>query len=258
MSVSVSIIPAEDRTSEDKNRLLLFSYPKAEIEELPSMIAAVTGALGLGSETNAFSNDVMRVDLTEPRQPHLTLVALPGLIHAENKQQSSEDVELVHSLVNSYMANARSIIPAVVSAKNDYAIQIVTNLAQKVDPKGFRTIGIITKPDALHAGSESEKAFLGLARNEDISFRLGWHVLTNRGRVDTNCSTEERHAKEQGFFLQGVWATLPKNWVGIGSLKSRPSGILRNQIIRELPSLIRDIPKGIEECQSASNSCILH
>jgi len=84
--VSVSIIPAADRTPEDKTRILLFSYPQASVEELPSMIAAVTEALGLGSETNAFSNDVLRVELTGPRQPHLTLVDLPGLIHAQNKQ----------------------------------------------------------------------------------------------------------------------------------------------------------------------------
>jgi hypothetical protein len=61
-------------------------------------------------------------------QQHLTIVDLPGLIHSENKLQSSADVALVLSIVQSYMANRRSIILAVVLAKNDYANQIVTKL----------------------------------------------------------------------------------------------------------------------------------
>ena len=48
------------------------------------------------------------------------------------------------------------IILAVVSAKNDYANQIVLKLARTADKKGNRTMGVIPKPDTLLAGSESE------------------------------------------------------------------------------------------------------
>ena len=51
-----------------------------------------------------------------------------GLFHSPNKQQSAEDAKLVKSLARSYIANERSIILAVVSAKNDYANQVVTDL----------------------------------------------------------------------------------------------------------------------------------
>ena len=95
--------------------------------------------MGLNANTKAFSSDVLRVEVTGPSQPHLTLVDLPGLIHAENKQQSASDVSLVASLVQLYMAQSRSIILAVVSVKNDLANQIVTKLARDVDPKGART-----------------------------------------------------------------------------------------------------------------------
>ena len=98
------------------------------------------------------------------------------------------------------MANPRSIILAVVSAKNDHANQIVTKLARDVDPKGVRTLGIITKPDTLRVGSESEKAFLDLAGSKDIVFRLGWHVLKNRDDENRDCSLEERDEKEENSF----------------------------------------------------------
>lgn len=81
VSVSVSIIPAVDRAAEDKDRLVLLKYPNASIEQLPSIVTAVTEALGIESETNIFSDNVMRVELTGPRQ----LVNLPGLIHVEHK-----------------------------------------------------------------------------------------------------------------------------------------------------------------------------
>ena len=77
------------------------------------------------------------------------------------------------------MKEPRSIILAVVSAKNDYANQIVLKLARAADKRGNRTLGVITKPDTLIAGSESEAMYVSLAKNQDIEFRLGWHVLKN-------------------------------------------------------------------------------
>ena len=174
---------------------------------------------------------------------------LPGLIHAESKQQSTQDVELVASLVRSYIANARSIVLAVVSAKNDYANQIVTKFAREVDPKGFRTLGIITKPDMLHVGSESEAAYLELARNEDVQFRLGWHVLRNRDFDTKNSSTAERNDAEREFFSIGVWQTLPLHSLGVESLRPRLSNVLKEQIISELPELIKDIESGLADCR---------
>ncbi|KAK4121570.1 hypothetical protein N657DRAFT_699176 [Parathielavia appendiculata] len=49
--------------------------------------------------------------------PHLTIVDLPGLIHAETKHQSSADVELIKGLIQSYMNESRCIILAVFSPK---------------------------------------------------------------------------------------------------------------------------------------------
>ncbi|KAL9099779.1 MAG: hypothetical protein Q9163_004766 [Psora crenata] len=249
-AATVAIIPGTERTDEDREKLKRFKVPSVEIDEFPNLIEEAKEAMGLGSGANSFTNDVLRVELSGPEQPHLTLVDLPGLIHAESKHQSAEDVQLVSSLVRSYMANTRSIILAVVSAKNDYANQIVTKLARNVDPKGLRTLGIITKPDTLHAGSESEKAFLDLAQNKDVVFRLGWHVLKNRDYDGREWSMAERDENEREFFSRGSWVSMPTRTLGIGALKPRLSNVLKDQIISELPSLIRDVKAGIEDAQS--------
>ena len=249
-SAKLEIIPGAERSDEEKEKLLNFRVPTVSIDEFPSLIDKAKEAMGLNSDTKAFSDDVLRVEISGPKQPHLTLVDLPGLIHAENKQQSARDLQLVSSLVRFYMANSRSIILAVVSARNDYANQIVTKLARDVDPKGLRTLGIITKPDSLHVGSESEKAFLNLAKNEDVVFRLGWHVLRNRDYTERECSNEERDEAETGLFSQGIWTSLPTSSLGVGTLKPRLSIVLRDQIVSEMPSLIRDVEAGIKECRS--------
>jgi len=79
----------------------------------------------------------------------------------------------VSSLVRSYTINTRSIILTVISAKKDYAYKIVIKLTRDVNLKGIRTLSIINKPDTLYMGSESEKAFLDVAGNKDVIFRLG-------------------------------------------------------------------------------------
>jgi GTPase SAR1 family protein len=249
-SVTVGITPGKERSPEERAALSSFRVPGARIEDFPSLVDSAKEKMGLNNNTKAFSSDVLRVEVTGPNQTNLTLVDLPGLIHAENKQQSTDDVNMVYSLVKAYMAESRSIILAVVSAKNDYANQIVTKLARDVDPKGIRTLGIITKPDTLHVGSESERDFVNLAKNEDVTFRLGWHVLRNRDYDKRNSSAQERDDTERYFFSQGIWTTLPMNILGLDALKPRLSRVLRDQIISEFPRLIDDIKTGIGDCQN--------
>jgi len=109
-----------------------------------------------------------------------TLVDLPGLIHATNKAQTETDKELILNLVKEYMKNPRTIILAVVSAKNDYANQIILDHCRKIDEQGRRTLGIITKPDFLREGTDNELTWIKLAQNKDIYLERGWHMLKNR------------------------------------------------------------------------------
>ncbi|KAJ6029761.1 uncharacterized protein N7446_010889 [Penicillium canescens] len=81
----------------------------------------------MSTHGKAFSNDLLRVKVSGPNRPHLTIVDLPGLIHSETRQQSAAD---------SYIRESRSVILAVVSAKNDFANQIVLRLARDADPSG--------------------------------------------------------------------------------------------------------------------------
>jgi len=248
-NVDISIRPSEERSDVERKKLVDFKTPTTNIDDFPLLIEAAKEAMGLNSETKAFSGDILQIEVSGPERPHLTLVDLPGLFHSPNKQQSAEDEKLVKSLVRTYMGNERSIILAVVSAKNDCANQVVTGLARELDPQGSRTLGIVTKPDTLVPGSESERSFRDLAKNEDVAFRLGWHVLRNRDSDTRDHSVEERNHQEMDFFSRGIWTSLPTHLLGIDALKPRLSTVLREQITSVLPDLIHDVESGIGDCE---------
>lgn len=170
-----------------------------------------------------------------------TLVDLPGLIHSENKAQSKEDVRLIRSLVEEYISNERTIILAVVSAKNDYANQIILDYCRRIDSKGSRTLGIITKPDFLRPGSDNEKDWIDLAQNKDIYFELGWHILKNRADGELGMTFQERNSSERMFFNDGRYRHLPRDMVGIEMLRTRLSQLLNNHLKKEIPHLKKEL-----------------
>jgi hypothetical protein len=159
------------------------------------------------------------------------------LIHSANKSQSEADVKLIKILVQEYIANERTIILAVISAKNDYANQVILERCRAVDPKGSRTLGIITKPDFLRAGSENERSWLELAQNKDVFFELGWHMLKNRAEDQMQLTFAERNAMEKSFFASGSYKELPGHLIGIDRLRTRLSKLLYKHLKREIPAL---------------------
>ena len=171
--VKISINPGLERSPNERDRLSRFPF---EIDianlDLGSVVEKAKEAMGL-SDAKVFSTDTLRMELRGPTQPHLTMVDLPGLFRAGNKDQSVDDATTVRNMVRDYMRRPRSIILAVVSAKSDFALQEVTELARELDPRGTRTLGLITKPDTLDAGSGSEASYIKLAQNKDVVFRLG-------------------------------------------------------------------------------------
>ncbi|KAL7819162.1 P-loop containing nucleoside triphosphate hydrolase protein [Trichoderma aethiopicum] len=249
-SVKVSIIPHHPLKRDKKSPPTDFHEQLDSVQQLPELIENAKAYMGIKTLGKAFSNDVLRIEISGPDRPHLTIVDLPGLIHSETKNQSSSDVHLITQIVKNFMSKQRSIILAVISAKNDYANQIVLKLARGADPRGLRTLGIITKPDTLAPDSSSEKSYISLAKNLDVVFRLGWHVLRNRDTDADTWTLAQRDMQERDFFLNSAWSSLPESSLGITSLRSRLSKLLLHQIATELPSLMDEIRREVETCET--------
>ena len=164
-----------------------------------------------------------------------------------------DDVELIRGLVESYIKNERTIILPIISAKNDYANQIILQKCRNVDPKGTRTLGIVTKPDFLTPGSENEQNWVDLVQNRDIVFELGWHVLKNRADTKLNSTFGERNTSESLFFNEGKWGDLPKDRVGVESLRGRLSLLLGEHLKNELPGLRTELENRLAETKGSLN-----
>ncbi|KAF4763328.1 hypothetical protein HAV15_000792 [Penicillium sp. str.  len=190
--------------------------------DLPTLIENAKECMGLSStdpSSTGFSDDVLKVEISGPDKPELTLVDLPGLYYSSSNEQNEQGMEIAQSLTEKYMKSSRSIILAVISARADYHIQ---NVAQSFDPKYERFI-----------------------KNEKVKLQLGWHVLRNRSFETRSISDDARDAQEEEFFEKGRWASLPRDQVGIESLRHRLSKILLGHVRRNLPGLIADIEERI-------------
>ena len=252
VEINVSIVPSEDRAVLERDRLLQFRRELKTKDDFGDLFKSARDEMGLSSSGKSFSNDILRVEFCGPSQPQLTLVDLPGLIHSETRLQTPGDVQLVHNLVYRYLKNPRSIILAVVSAKNDIGNQIILQNARIVDPHGLRTLGIITKPDLLVKGSKSEEAFIALARNEEVKFSLGWHTVRNLdSSTSQNQREDNRDEQESLFFKESGFNQLSGYTTGITSLRARLSKELFSQIRRELPRLVEDVQMQITAARIA-------
>jgi hypothetical protein len=130
----------------------------------------------------------------------------------------------------------------------DYANQIVIKYCREVDPKGRRTLGIITKPDAgLADGSKNQQNWLDLAQNRDIYFELGWHMVKNRSESEGDTSFPARNVSERNFFSRGRYADLPASMKGVDSLRTRLSTVLHNHLKTELPQLRNELTNKLSD-----------
>ncbi|KAI2613376.1 P-loop containing nucleoside triphosphate hydrolase protein [Hypoxylon sp. NC1633] len=249
--IKVHIQPSANRSDEERARLAAFAGKTKDQDDFPNIIEAAKEAMGLtGTEgSKIFSTDVLRIESTSPSAPNLTLVDLPGLFGASDKNQSDDDATLVQELVVSYMRQRRSIILAVVAADNPFANQPVTKFARDIDPSGTRTLGLITKPDKIDRGSDSERYYIELVQNLNVKLSLGWHVLRNRSHATADDTIEERDEREAEFFADSVWGSIDSSQLGVASLRGRLRDVLWKQIQTGLPGVKADVQYGIKDCR---------
>ncbi|KAI0400041.1 hypothetical protein F4802DRAFT_610439 [Xylaria palmicola] len=146
----------------------------------------------------------------------------------------------------------RNAVNLQITATNDHANQGILQTVRQFDPNGERTLGIITKPDMLPKASGSEAGFLELAKNKDVFFKLGWHVIKNRKFEERDCSIEERNFSEMTFFNSSVFGTLPEQNIGVDALRVRLSKLLFVHVKNELPHSLEKLghPRStVQECR---------
>ncbi|KAH7248607.1 P-loop containing nucleoside triphosphate hydrolase protein [Fusarium redolens] len=250
--LKVSIIPDKTRPYNDQARLLQWGGDVTGDTPFDAMMRDATELIAPKSIPGRFAaRDILVVDKEGPDMPLLTLVDLPGLVRVANRDQSEADIQTIEALSDRYMKSSRTIILAVIGGNNDYVQAPILKKARHFDPKGSRTIGVLTKPDMTERIGLEDK-FIELVTNKDQenNFKLGWYVLLNPGPGEQWQNPEDRANREAEFFSRGKWATLPPEMWGIGALRAKLSTQLQRHIGKHVKTLRRQIQQALEGCES--------
>lgn len=160
---------------------------------------------------------------------------MPGIFKKVTEGVTTKaDMGMVRNMVTSYMKNPRSVILAVIPANVDIATQEILDMASECDPKGLRTLGVLTKPDLVDKGAEHN--VVDLLEGKSHKLNLGWSIVRNLGQQQLLDQSTDRQSNERTFFdTESPWSRISKDKVGIQALQSRLRDVLTEIVRREFP-----------------------
>ncbi|KAK5991349.1 Interferon-induced GTP-binding protein Mx1 [Cladobotryum mycophilum] len=255
-SVVISIIPKGDDPERAK-RAREFRRVASRIgsEDFGQIFEDAAEVMGIKSNADdysggsAFSQDVLRVEISGPQADHLTIIDVPGMFETITPGLTTEsDIDLVKNMVKNYIQETRTIILAVVPCTGDIANQKILRFAAEADPEGKRTLGVLTKPD-LAVENATKGVICDLVNGKRRDLHLGYCVVKNRGADDTSSSMERRHQQEQTLFGQEPWNTLPADRLGIPALRVRIQQLLMDRTKSEFPVVRNEIMSRLRTSQ---------
>ncbi|KAK3673890.1 hypothetical protein LTR78_006092 [Recurvomyces mirabilis] len=239
--VHVTIVPGDKRTEAAAAELRKFHREIRSPAEYGKVYNEATQAMSKHQKSTTLHDDRLHVDVRGPGRSPLSVIDLPGLIHAPFGNVTGLDQKLSHEIVKKYISGPRTIVLAIISAANDVANQAITSYTREVDPEGKRTMGIITKPDSVKKHSENESSWIQLAQNDLIPLDLGWHVLVNKIDKNTTATPAEVDGNESKYFSHDRFEGISEQQLGLASLRPRLEEIASEQLIAVLPEVEREI-----------------
>ena len=198
------------------------------------------------------SDDPIQLNIYSPTIPNLTLIDLPGYIQIHDKDQPETLKEKISQLCEKYIRDT-NIILAISAADVDLANSAALRAAKRVDPKGVRTIGVITKMDLVDPMDGKE-----ILLNNKYPLRLGYigvvcrtppptsSALFARSTGGSHLSQVARH--EQSYFAgHPELSTAPGIHVGIPQLKKTLQVVLEKSMSESLDGAARAIRRDLDE-----------
>lgn len=158
-------------------------------------------------------------------------------------------------LIQSYVTQDRTIMLVIVPATQDVATVEALEWASRADPKGQRTIGVITKPDLIDDGAEREVA--AVLSNRRKPLKLGYVMVKNRSQreVEQNVSAQEARRNEESFFAgHEVFSSMDKSNFGVGNLVKKITSVLISRIHDALPEMRQEIVSLLEKASAELES----
>uniref|UniRef100_A0A8C1D0L3 Uncharacterized protein n=1 Tax=Cyprinus carpio carpio TaxID=630221 RepID=A0A8C1D0L3_CYPCA len=183
------------------------------------------------------SDELISLQITSASVPDLTLIDLPGIARVAVKGQPEDIGDQIKRLIKKFVTKQETINLVV--------------MAQKEDPEGERTLGILTKPDLVDKGTE--ETVVDIVHNEVIHLTKGYMIVRCRGQKEIidQVTLHEAIATEDVFFKDHPhfsklydegFATIPK-------LAEKLTIELVHHIQKSLPRLEEQIEAKLAETQ---------
>mmetsp|Transcript_94581 Transcript_94581/g.149560 ORF Transcript_94581/g.149560 Transcript_94581/m.149560 type:complete len:726 (+) Transcript_94581:39-2216(+) len=224
--------------------------PVLSFEQVRQEIAAETAKTC--GDNAGISDDPILLSIFSPSVMDLTLVDLPGLTKVPTGDQPSDISERIRKLVLRYVSHESCLILAVSAANTDLATSDGLALAREVDPKGVRTIGVLTKLDLAEEAGGAVEALSGRV----YPLQLGYIGIMCRNEAASRkgVSFEDAVKAEEEFLAKSRSFRHLTHQCGVPHLAKRLHELLLRHIAEALPDLRTRITDLAEQFQEEMNS----
>lgn len=152
--------------------------------------------------------------------------------------QPEDIAEQIWEMNVQFGSNPNAILLAVTGANTDLASSDALKLARELDPRGERTIGVLTKLDLMDPGTDASE----ILQNKVIPLRRGYVAVVNRGQrdIDADLSIRNGLRNEERFFRTHPVYSRDRSIAGkcgTVNLARNLNGILIHHIRECLPEL---------------------
>ncbi|CAM9592216.1 unnamed protein product, partial [Discosporangium mesarthrocarpum] len=145
----------------------------------------------LTGRNKGISSKSINLRIYSPHVLNLTLVDLPGITKVATGDQPVDIEDQIREMCMLYIRNPNAIILSVTAANSDLANSDSLKMAREVDPRGDRTIGVLTKLDLMDPGTDASD----MLQNRVIPLKKGFVAVINRGQKDIDEGVTIRQVK---------------------------------------------------------------
>lgn len=182
-----------------------------------------------------------------PNVPNLSLIDLPGLtmVACTDRGQPKDIKDQIRSLVSKYIQSEKSLILAVMAARPDLEADMGLDLVKEFDPRGQRTIGVLTKVDLMN-NENNISDYLYNNVSVDLRTKYGYFAVRNRSSSEMMTMTHKKGLEREAEYFNGhpVYGAMDdatKKRIGIRNLGGSLSKILIEHIRKSLPNLLSNL-----------------
>lgn len=202
-------------------------------------------------DSECVSDDPIRLSIYSPSVPDLSLIDLPGYIQVVGQNQPLQLKQKITELCDKYI-QPPNVILAISAADVDLANSTALRASRRVDPRGERTIGVVTKMDLVDPARGA-----AILADKQYPLRLGYVGVVTRApgisglfKKGTGGNLTALIAKnEHSFFSSHPVEYGPDAGLNIGTLNLRKKlmHVLEQTMSASLQSTYDAIKQELEE-----------